>query len=94
MLPGVETLLAGGQKALGLGALLPELQLPGGRVVDKEDGRSARPVTAQRHHHLPIHVDDDRIFLDRVPDTDTSGSVIICTDPDPSKTCKNKPLKV
>jgi hypothetical protein len=52
MLPGVEALLAGGQKALGLGALLPDLQLPGGRVVDEEDGRSARPVPAQRHQHL------------------------------------------
>jgi hypothetical protein len=54
MLPGVEALLAGGQKALGLGALLPKLQLPGGRVVDEEDGRSARPVPAQRHQHLPL----------------------------------------
>jgi hypothetical protein len=54
MLPGVEALFAGGQEALGLGAELPELQLPGRRVVDEEDGRCARPVPAQRQQHLPL----------------------------------------
>ncbi len=59
MLPSVEALFAGGQKALGLGALLPELQLPGGRVVDEEDGRGARPVPAQRHQYLGMYQVED-----------------------------------
>jgi hypothetical protein len=63
MLPGVEALLAGGQKALGLGALLPDLQLPGGRVVDDEDGRCARPVPAQRHQYLEMWIPGGGLFF-------------------------------
>jgi len=52
MFPGVEALLAGREEALGGGAHLPHLQLPGGRVVDQEHGGGARPVPCQRHQHL------------------------------------------
>ena len=89
MLPGVEALLAGGQKALGLGALLPDLQLPGGRVVDEEDGRSARPVPAQRHQHLRgsgLFFTEFRIRIQLDPLLFVRIRILL-------KPCKKKPLK-